>query len=177
MPARSDASRTTSSSPAVYERRAGGTRTSAPIRACCPGDAGDMTPPPEHGIHGETKRFCSACVNQQRGGVESEGLSRVSPSGPLMDSEEILNVALRLAKQSETPADTTINVPAKDVKRTLFGIDVDAADLLVAKEKGYDLVIAHHPTGGSAIRECPKVLPTHGVILTRHGAPHHAAAP
>src|SRR5439155_86501 len=54
--------------------------------------------------------------------AESEGLSRVSPSGRLMDSEEILDVALRLAKQSETPADTTINVPAKDVKRALFGI-------------------------------------------------------
>src|SRR5207247_9627273 len=104
-------------------------------------------------------------------GAESEDLSRVSPSGPLMDAEEILNVALRVAKQSETPADTTINVPAKDVKRVLFGIDVDAADLLVAKEKGYDLVIADHPTGGSAILEFPKVLSKHGDILTRHGDP------
>ena len=93
-----------------------------------------------------------------------------------MDSEEILNVALRLAKQSETPADTTINIPAKDVKRALFGIDVDTADLLVAKEKGYDLVIAHHPTGGSAILEFPKVLSKHGDILTRHGVPSDAAA-
>src|SRR5207249_12073626 len=102
MPARSDASRTTSSSPAVYERRASGIRTRTPIRAISPADARDMTPPPEHGILGETKRFWSAGVNRR--GAESEGLSRVSPSVPLMDSEEILNVALRLAKQSETPA-------------------------------------------------------------------------
>src|SRR5213083_2219201 len=155
-------------------RTEGGIRTRTPIRAISPADARDMTPPPEHGIHGETKRFWSAGVSQR--GAESEDLSRVSPSGPLMDSEEILNVALRLAKQSETPADTTINVPAKDVKRTLFGIDVDAADLLVAKEKGYDLVIAHHPTGGSAILEFPKVLSKHGDILTRHGVPSDAAA-
>jgi hypothetical protein len=93
-----------------------------------------------------------------------------------MDSQEILDVALRLAKQTETPADTTINVPAKDVKRALFGIDVDAADLLVAKEKGYDLVIAHHPTGGRAILDFPKVLSKHGDILTRHGVPSDAAS-
>src|SRR5437879_13091054 len=93
-----------------------------------------------------------------------------------MDSQEILGLALHLANQSEVPADTTINVPAKDVKRVLFGIDVDAADLLVAKEKGYDLVIAHHPTGGSAILEFPKVLSKHGDIRTRHGGPSAVAA-
>src|SRR5437870_633736 len=94
-----------------------------------------------------------------------------------MDTQEILDVALRLAKQSEVPADTTINVPAKDVKRALIGIDVDPADLLLAKEKGYDLVIAHHPTGGSAILDFPKVLAKHGDILQRHGVPIQAAAP
>jgi hypothetical protein len=93
-----------------------------------------------------------------------------------MDAQEILDVALHLAKQTETPADTTINVPAKAVRRVLFGIDVDAADLLVAKEKGYDLVIAHHPTGGSAILDFPKVLAKHGEILTRHGVPIDASS-
>src|SRR5207302_1762442 len=39
-----------------------------------------------------------------------------------------------------------------------------------------DLVIAHHPTGGSAILEFPKVLSKHGDILTRHGVPSDAAA-
>src|SRR5207247_10016912 len=118
MPARSDASRTTSSSPAVYERRAGGIRTRTPIRAISPADARDMTPPPEHGIHGETKRFWSAGVSQR--GAESEGLSRVSPSAPLMVSVEILKVALRLATQSETSADPSFDVPARDVRRTLL---------------------------------------------------------
>src|SRR5207247_8997131 len=77
----------------------------------------------------------------------------------------------RLAQQSEIPSDTTINVPAKDVRRALFGIDVEAADLLMAKEKGYDVVIAHHPTGGSAILDFPKVLVKHGDILAPHGVP------
>ena len=100
---------------------------------------------------------------------------RRSPFPGRMDSQEILDLSLVLAKQSEVPADTTINVPAKDVRKVLVGIDVEAADLLVAKEQGYDLVIAHHPTGGSAILEFPKVLSKHGDILVRHGVPKAVA--
>ena len=92
-----------------------------------------------------------------------------------MDAQEILDVSLRLAKQAEVPADTTINVPATGVRRVLFGIDVDGADLLLAKEKGYDLVIAHHPTGGSAVLDFPRVLVKHADILMRHGVPPAAA--
>jgi hypothetical protein len=92
-----------------------------------------------------------------------------------MDTKEILDVSLALAKQSEVPFDTTINVPATNVRRALFGIDVDPADLLLAKEKGYDVVIAHHPTGGSAVLEFPKVLSKHADILVRHGVPKAAA--
>ena len=92
-----------------------------------------------------------------------------------MDTQDILDLSLALAIQSEVPSDTTINVPAKGVRRALFGIDVDAADLLMAKEKGYDLVIAHHPTGGSAVLDFPKVLAKHADILIRHGVPKAAA--
>ena len=106
----------------------------------------------------------------------AKGLCCLGRSGRAMDTQEILDVALRLAKQSEVPADTTINVPSKDVKRALIGIDVDPADLLLAKEKGYDLVIAHHPTGGSAILDFPKVLAKHGDILQRHDVPIQAAS-
>ena len=92
-----------------------------------------------------------------------------------MDTQDILDAALRLAKQSEIPSDTTINVPAKNVRRALFGIDVEAADLWIAKEKGYDVVIAHHPTGGSAALDFPKVLVKHADILARHGVPRPIA--
>src|SRR3989442_7396130 len=91
-----------------------------------------------------------------------------------MDTQDILDLSLALAKQSDIPADTTINVPAKDVRRALFGVDVDAADLVIAKEKGYDLVIAHHPTGGSAVLQVPKGLPKHADTLTPHRVPHDA---
>jgi hypothetical protein len=92
-----------------------------------------------------------------------------------MDTEEILRLALSLARQDEVPADTGIDVPAKDVRRLLFGIDVSSGDVVMAKQLGYDLVIAHHPTGGSAVLEFPKVFAKHGDILVRHGVPREAA--
>src|SRR5256885_16699260 len=92
-----------------------------------------------------------------------------------MDPQDILDAALRLAKHPEFPSDTTITVPAKNVRGALFGIDVEAADLWIAKEKGYDVVIAHHPTGGSATLDFPKVLVTHADILARHGVPRPVA--
>lgn len=92
-----------------------------------------------------------------------------------MDTQEILDLALALARQSEVPSDTTINVPAMDVKKVLIGIDVEGADLRMAKDLGYDLVIAHHPTGGSAVLGFPKVLAKHGDILVRHGVPRDVA--
>src|SRR3989442_2162289 len=94
-----------------------------------------------------------------------------------MDTQDILDLSLALAKQSDIPADTTINVPAKDVRRALFGVDVDAADLVIAKEKGYDLVIAHHPTGGSAVPQFPKFLTKHAETLTRPGVPPDRSGP
>jgi hypothetical protein len=95
--------------------------------------------------------------------------------GSTVDSQAILDLSLALAKQSEVPSDTTINMPARDVRSVLFGIDVDPADLLLAKEKGYDLVISHHPTGGSAVLDFPRVLSKHADILIRHGVPKAAA--
>src|SRR5207245_1908806 len=107
---------------------------------------------------------------------DAEGLIRPRRSRGPMDTQDILDLSLALAKQSDIPADTTINVPAKDVRRALFGVDVDAADLVIAKETGYDLVTAHSTTGGSAVLEFPKVLTKHADILTRHGVPAEVAA-
>lgn len=91
-----------------------------------------------------------------------------------MDTQEILDLALTLAKQTTIPADSGISVPAKSVRRALFGIDVNQADLAIAKEKGYDLVISHHPTG-EAILGFPNVLTKHADILKAHGVPAEAA--
>lgn len=35
----------------------------------------------------------------------------------------------------------------KEVKKILVGIDIDSADIIMAKNLGYDLVVSHHPEG------------------------------
>ena len=92
-----------------------------------------------------------------------------------MDTDAIMALALKLAHQTEIPADSGINVPASRVKKVLFGIDVDSGELLMAKGKGYDLVICHHPTGDSSQVNFPKILQRQGVLLERAGVPREAA--
>jgi hypothetical protein len=92
-----------------------------------------------------------------------------------MDSQTIMALALELARQTEIPEDSGIDMPAADVKRALFGIDADTGDLLMAKQLGYDLLINHHPTGGSAQVNFPQILRKQGVLLERAGVPKEAA--
>jgi len=92
-----------------------------------------------------------------------------------MDTDAIMALALELARQTDVPPDSGIDLPAKVVRRVLFGIDIDAGELVLAKEKGYDLVIAHHPTGGGSQVNFPKVLSKHTALLERAGVPRDAA--
>lgn len=67
-----------------------------------------------------------------------------------MNTEEIMAVALDQADLAEIPADSAVYVPGTGLKRALFGIDIDIGDLLFARQAGFDVVVAHHPLGGSA---------------------------
>lgn len=62
-----------------------------------------------------------------------------------MNTQEIMQMALKLSGMDAIPQDSAIFSQKKNVERILFGIDIDEADLRRAKEGGYDLVIAHHP--------------------------------
>ena len=65
--------------------------------------------------------------------------------------QDILEWTAELAGCDEVPADSQVHVEAStDVRRVLFGIDIGLAEILFAREAGYDAVIAHHPIGGSA---------------------------
>src|SRR3990170_2500067 len=102
----------------------------------------------------------------------SRGRMNLYPRGRCaapMDTDAIMALALKLARQTEIPADSGINVPASRVKKVLFGIDVDSGELLMAKGKGYDLVICHHPTGDSSQVNFPKILQRQGHPPPREG--------
>jgi len=79
-----------------------------------------------------------------------------------LNTQEIMDLALEMAGLEKPPADTGIIVPAEDVKKVMFGIDIDTADLLMAREFGVDLVIGHHPITGSP------AVSLHKVVMERH---------
>lgn len=63
-----------------------------------------------------------------------------------MTTSEIMELALKLAGQSEVPKDSAIYVDGEGIRKVLLGIDIDTAEVLLAKQLGADCVISHHPT-------------------------------
>lgn len=60
-------------------------------------------------------------------------------------TSDLMSAALRLAKLTEMPVDTDIMVPGDNIKKVLIGIDMETAEILLAKELGCDCVVSHHP--------------------------------
>ena len=63
----------------------------------------------------------------------------------------------------------------KEIKKVLVGIDIEPAELLIAKEIGnIDLVIGHHPMG-RALADLHEVMELQVDILHQYGVPVHLA--
>ena len=91
-----------------------------------------------------------------------------------VNTSQVMQLALEMAKMERVPADSGIFVAGKRVSRALFSIDVTTAELLLARETGYDLVIAHHPIGTAAIR-FPEVVRRHVQFMVEKGVPKGVA--
>lgn len=92
-----------------------------------------------------------------------------------MTTEDILKLSLDMAELTEVPADTAIYRPGRGIKRALIGVDLEGAELVVAKERGFDLVLAHHPAGGTAVLGMDRVFARHVDLMVRAGVPEAAA--
>jgi len=63
----------------------------------------------------------------------------------------------------------------KDIKRVLVGIDIEPAEILMAKEMGnIDLIIAHHPTG-KGLAHLADVMDLQCDVLNYYGVPINVA--
>lgn len=62
----------------------------------------------------------------------------------------------------------------REVKRALVGIDVDPQELILAKQLGYDTVIAHHPEG-EALADLGEVMHLQAEVLAQYGVPINVA--
>jgi len=56
-----------------------------------------------------------------------------------------MDIALKTAKLDKMPGDCGIIVEGKGIKKVLMGVDMDTAELMLAKQLGYDCVVSHHP--------------------------------
>ena len=62
----------------------------------------------------------------------------------------------------------------KDIKKILVGIDIEPAELLMAKQLGADLVISHHPLG-KALATLYEVMELQSDVLNNYGVPINIA--
>jgi len=90
-----------------------------------------------------------------------------------ISTDDIMQWSLDLAGLTEVPADSAIYVPGHDIRRVLFGIDVGTADLLLARQLGVDLVIAHHPA--DALQNFPRIFERHVALMQSEGIPEEEA--
>jgi len=93
----------------------------------------------------------------------------------LLDTQQIMKTALRLAHFNNTPADSEIHVKGHKLRRVLVAIDVGVGELILAKELNCDGVIAHHPAGGNAQLEGYKVFLRHTEQMRAAGVPAEVA--
>ncbi|MFW9847983.1 MAG: Nif3-like dinuclear metal center hexameric protein [Candidatus Thorarchaeota archaeon] len=92
-----------------------------------------------------------------------------------MNTEEIMQIALSMAGLDSIPGDTGIHVSGSDIKKVLIGIDMSTAELLLAEKLGYDLVIAHHPPGGTSRIHFEEVVKLQIQQMVEAGIPPHIA--
>lgn len=62
----------------------------------------------------------------------------------------------------------------KEVKKVMVGIDIQPAELIMAKQLGVDLVIAHHPLG-AALADLGDVMHLQAEVLAQYGVPINIA--
>jgi len=92
-----------------------------------------------------------------------------------MNTEEIMELSLKLADLKEIPEDCAIYVSGGNIRKILFGIDAGASELLLAKQLSYHAVIAHHPTSGTAAVNFHQVFKRHIQQMVSTGVPMEEA--
>ncbi len=63
----------------------------------------------------------------------------------MLSTDQMMQIANQMIGAEQTPADSAIFVAGDNLRRVLFGVDISAAHLLLARQLDYDAVIAHHP--------------------------------
>ena len=87
-----------------------------------------------------------------------------------MRLQEILDWSARLAGCDAVPADSMVYIESdRDVERVLFGVDIGVAEILYARDAGFDAAIAHHPIGDRASLDLAAVVRRQVVQMVGEG--------
>jgi len=89
-----------------------------------------------------------------------------------MNTQQIYQMALEMVGIAEAP-DSQIYHPGEHIHKVMFGIDIGVPELALAKQLGYDAVIAHHPTPNCFT--FGDVLWLQAEFMTRAGVPEGVA--
>lgn len=92
-----------------------------------------------------------------------------------MNTQEILQIALDTAGLAECPADSGVILEGENIQKVVFGVDMEAAEILIAKQIGADAVITHHPKGGSPMVNAYKVMENQIDRMVAAGVPINKA--
>jgi len=87
----------------------------------------------------------------------------------MITTKEMMDIALKTAGLTEMPADCDIIVEGKNIKKVLMGVDMETAELLLAKQLKFDCVVSHHPKNTNL--EMINLLDTHIRKLEALGVP------
>lgn len=94
----------------------------------------------------------------------------------MLTAAGIMQTALKAAGLKEIPEDSGIIYDnGKTIKKAMFGVDMEAAEILIAKDLGYDAVITHHPKGGYPAVNLYKVMENQIDRMVAAGVPINKA--
>ena len=91
-----------------------------------------------------------------------------------MNTEEIMDLALKLVDMNCIPADSAIHVSGMNISKVLLCIDASTAELILAKNLGCNAVITHHPIGKASLN-FHLVFDRHVDYMLEHGIPRYIA--
>lgn len=91
-----------------------------------------------------------------------------------MNTERLMQIALEMAGLSEIPGDSAIHHAGRRVRRLFAGIDLRGPELALAKARGYDAVLTHHPVGIATLN-FHRVLWRHVDQMKAAGVPEDVA--
>ena len=94
----------------------------------------------------------------------------------MLRAQEIIQVALEIAGLADVPEDSgVIFDTGRPIRRAMFGVDMEAAEIIIAKQLGYDAVITHHPKGGYPMVNLYQVMENQIDRMVQAGVPINKA--